>query len=563
MKSMQALVALMVSAALAGCGGGGSSGAGTNVFASIPTDALGEAIIPATDLVLEVASPTVANTGTASVAITATALSAARNALADANIRLSVDGEAIVSANESKTDANGQLHATVTIGANHANRLLTITAASGSGSSLVTRTATVQVVGAKLSATLVPSVIAPNAAGKVQYRLVDQAGTPMANQDVKIVAPGLNPAQATGKTGINGDYEFSFVAPAAAGNYAISASAGGTTLDPASVLQVQGASSIPSVTNPITSASVSATPTVIGVNTLGSSSNRAEIRALFLTSSNQRVPNVRVKFDLGGDVKSIGGSLATGTATLYSDANGNVATAYIPGTRSSPTDGVTVRACYYLDDASAAADPYDANGTIVGCARSAAATLTVTSEPLGVSIGTGDQIQINELTYAKKFVVSVVDAAGVAKPDVAIAVSLDLPQYRKGFYSRPVDKWEKTEVAVCANEDRNRNGVLEVGEDVNGNGRLEPGKSDVSISLLHAKTRADGTAELQILYPKNFGSWVDALITVSASGVLGTEGRATYLVSPVQVDAASIGAEPPPAYVRSPYGVTTSCTSPN
>jgi hypothetical protein len=127
--------------------------------------------------------------------------------------------------------------------------------------------------------------------------------------------------------------------------------------------------------------------------------------------------------------------------------------------------------------------------------------------------------------------------------------------------------------AVCANEDINRNGVLEAGENTNGaipysdgtfNTRLDPGKSDVSVSLLQGKTRADGTAELQLLYAKSFASWVDAKITVTASGVSGTEGRATYLVAPIPPDAASIkNKDAAPAYVFSPYGQATSCADPN
>ena len=329
---------------------------------------------------------------------------------------------------------------------------------------------------------------------------------------------------------------------------------------------MQSASTIPEVTATITSASVSANPSVVGTNLNGVTSNRSEIRALFLGANNLPIKNVRVRFDLDGDANSIGGVFTTGAATLYSDVNGVVTTSYVPATRSSPTNGVTVRACYGTSDT----DP-----NLVNCATSTKVTLTVTSEPLGVSIGTNELIIVNELTYVKKFVVSVVDAAGVAKPDVGLVVSVDLPQYRKGYYVLAGDHWEKAgalpsgDTAVCANEDTNRNGVLEmtapdVPEDINGNGRLEPGKSDVSVSLLQTKTRADGTAELQLQYAKSFATWVDAKITVAASGVSGTEGRATYLVAPVSADAASIkNKDVAPAYVVSPYGYATSCTDPN
>ena len=184
-----------------------------------------------------------------------------------------------------------------------------------------------------------------------------------------------------------------------------------------------------------------------------------------------------------------------------------------------------------------------------------------------MSIGTDGTILSvnNDLMYDKRFIVSVVDAAGNAKPDVNLSVSVDLPKYYKGFYTRPVGAqgWIKTETAVCANEDLNKNGVLEAGEDLDLDNVLEPRKSDVSIVLTHSKTRADGTAEVQIQYAKNVGSWIAALITVSASGVSGTEGRAQFSLDPVPVDAASITAPSSPAFQVSPYGIMGSCTDKN
>jgi len=511
--------------------------------------------VAAADLLLDLSKVNLANTGSDSVIVTTTVLDAARNTLSGAKVAVSADSDAIVTASGTATGADGKLQSTLTIGSNRSNRVITVTVTSGS----VTKSATVQVSGAKLTATLVPAVIAPSAAGKIQYRLVDQAGSPMVGQDIQIVAAGFTPANVSGKTGANGDFEFAYAAPAVAGPYEVIGTAGGFA--DSETVQVQAASSVPPAAAAITSASVSANPSVVGTNLAGSSANRSEIRALFLGANNLPIKNVRVRFDLDGDANSIGGSFITGTETLYSDVNGVATTSYVPATRSSPTNGVTIRACYGASDA----DP-----NLTNCVTSTKVTLTVTSEPLGVSIGTNELIIVNELTYVKKFVVSVVDAAGVAKPDVNLVVSVDLPQYRKGFYVLAGDTWVKAgglpsgDTAICANEDTNRNGVLELGEDMNGNQRLDPGKSDVSVSLLQTKTRADGTAELQLQYAKSFATWVDAKITVSASGVSGTEGRATYLVAPVAADAASIkNKDVAPAYVLSPYGVAASCSNPN
>ena len=540
------LIASSAVVLLAACGGGGGN-AGTSPF----TSAASSATAATSDLIVTSNSAQVANTGSASATITVTAIDASRNTLAGIPVSISADGDAVVTASSPTTGTNGIVTATIGIGSNRGNRVITVTATSGS----IAKSTTLQVVGTTINSTLVPAVIAPSAAGQVQYHVLDQAGNAMIGQAVQIVATGLTPAQATGTTGINGDYVFNYTAPTTVGNFAVTASIGGQT--DTQTVQVQTTSTVPIVPagTAIASASVSANPSVVAVNLASSQTNRSEIRALFLGANNLPIPNVRVKFDLNGDVNSIGGTFTTGSTTLFSDTNGVVTTAYVPASRSSPTNGVTVRACYGKSDT----DP-----NLVNCVTSKLVTLTVTSEPLGVTIGTNELVVVNELTYVKKFVVSVSDSAGVAKPDVNLVVSIDLPNYRKGYYTAGTSAWIKTESAICANEDTNRNGVLEAGEDVNGDGQLWPRKPDVIVALLQSQTGADGTAELQITYAKDHGSWVDALITVSASGVSGTEGRATYLVAPVPVDSASLkNVAQSPAYVISPYGIATSCSNPN
>jgi hypothetical protein len=547
-KLLKNLIATTAIALLAACGGGGGN-AGTSPFGG--GGAASGAAASTSDLIVTLNSPQVANTGSASATVTVTAIDAARNTLAGIPIAISADGDAVVTAGSPTTGTDGVLSAKIGIGSNRGNRIITVTATAGA----ISKTVTLQVVGTTINSVLVPAVIAPSTAGQVQYHVTDQAGNPMTAQDVQIVATGLTPDQATGATGTNGDFVFNYTSPAAVGAYTVTANIGGKT--DSQLVQVQTTSTVPNVPagTVIAAASVSANPSVVPVNLAGSQTNRAEIRALFVGVNNLPIPNVRVRFDLNGDINSIGGTFTTGSTTLFSDPNGIVTTAYVPAARSSPTDGVTVRACYGKSDA----DP-----NLLNCTTSKLVTLTVTSEPLGVAIGTNELVIVNELTYIKKLVISVSDSAGVAKPDVNLVVSLDLPNYRKGFYTAGTSKWIKTETAICANEDKNRNGVLDAGDDLNGDGQLWPRKPDVIISLLQSKTRADGTAEVEIIYAKDHGTWVDAFITVSASGVSGSEGRATYLFAPVPVDTQSINTtSQTPAYIVSPYGIAASCANPN
>lgn len=554
-KMLKHLIATTAVVLLAACGGGGGS-AGLLPFSS--GGGASGASASTADLIVTLNSAQVANTGSATGTVTVTAVDAARNTLAGVPVSISADGDAVVTASGATTGTSGVVTATVGIGSNRGNRVITVTATSGA----ITKTATLQVVGTTITSVLVPAVVAPSTAGQVQYHVVDQAGNAMVGQSVQVVATGLTPDQATGTTGLNGDYVFSYMSPAAVGTYTATANIGGKT--DTQTISVQTAGTTPNVPDAVfltASASPSASPSVVPVNLAGSETNRSEIRVLFLGSNNLPIRNVRVKFDLNGDVNSIGGKFTTGNTVLLSDANGIVTTAYVPASRSSPTDGVTVRACYGKTDT-------DTN--LLNCTKFVTAKLTVTAEPLGVTIGTNELVIVNELTYVKKYVVSVADSAGNAKPDVNLVVSIDLPNYRKGKYAPGASAWVKVgppsgfDSVVCANEDTNRNGVLEAGEDTNSDGQLWPRKPDVIVSLLQTKTRADGTAELQLTYAKDHGTWVDALITVTASGVSGSEGRANYLQAPVPVDSASIkNVSQDPAYKFSPYGVGAICASPN
>jgi hypothetical protein len=127
--------------------------------------------------------------------------------------------------------------------------------------------------------------------------------------------------------------------------------------------------------------------------------------------------------------------------------------------------------------------------------------------------------------------------------------------------------------AGCWNEDRNRNGVLEAAEDSrstsysmvsggNGNNKLDPAKSDVAISIRGlSRTDADGKVIVRIEYAKNLGSWIEYKILVSAGGVGGTEGRATW-TDVLGVAANDVKNEAEPAFSVSRYGKLAGCADP-
>lgn len=509
----------------------------------------------AADLTLLLSTTNISDSGSDVVNVTVTAVDASRNALPGIPVSFKIDQNAVLVPAGNATDTQGQVTAKANIGGDRSNRLVTITASSG----LLVKTASFLVTGAKLQGTAVPALpVAGSTGNKVDYRLTDVNLNPMAGVPITITAPGLTPV--TDVTDSNGAYVYLYTAPTTPGPIDITALAGGATTVQ-TVTVPSGTSTVPAASPTVVSASVSASPNVVKVNTTGTA-NRAEIRAMFLAANNAPVKNVRVRFDLNGDVNNVGGTFSSGTNLVYSDALGVATTNYSPEAKSSPTDGVTIRACWDYNDFVASA-----------CPNQATATLTVVGQPYSISIGTNEAIQISadNLTYIKNFVLLVVDSAGNAVPDVQITPSVDLVAYFKGHYSWNGTSWIRTQNARCLNEDINRNGLIDLfpggtppTEDINGSLALEPRKSDVAISMVGStKTDASGTAVLQLQYAKSVASWDSFKITASAAGVLSPP--AYYpVVGPealLPVDADAIKKEsPPPAFVTSPYGDSGSCT---
>lgn len=588
-KAFRWLCIAVLMAGLSACGAGGGD-PGTSPFNSNAatgsqsgTDSGGSGSTPspiAADLFISLSKASVTNTGSDTVTVTATAVDANRNAIPGISVVLSANSGAVVIPAGNVTDNSGRLTATVGIGADKSNRAITVTAIAGT----LTRTAAFLVTGGRLVGTPLPAVMNTNSTGnKIQFVLSDANLVPIGGQTVTITSTGL--PSVNGTTGTDGAFDYNFTAPATPGKYTVFAAAAGLTPVPVEIT-VQGPGGsvvIDDVTQAILSASVTADPSVVSANT-GSTNNFGEVRARFLGANNTPIPNVRVRFDLDGDSNSIGGTFASGTSTVYSDQNGIATTRYTPGSRSSPTNGVTVRACYGPTDASIANN---------ACPNSARATLTVVAEPISVSIGTDNTISngAGGLTYIKRFVVMVVNASGQAMPDVEVTPSVDLIRYYKGAWGTGASTCSDGSGAIqglcqslsaatqspaddddgsdrgCLNEDANRNGSLETTgglgpggtEDFNGNGALDPRKANVSIRAVGTnRTDASGIVIIQLEYPENMATWVKYRILASASGVSGTEGRDQYfgVLPALQSDFGN------PAFGVSPYGTANSCNDP-
>lgn len=520
-------------------------------------------VLRASDLTMSLNKLTIGNAGSETVDVVVTAVDANRNAISGIPVQFKVDSGAIVIVPAATTDSKGQSKASVLVGADHSNRIITVTATSDT----LVRQAAFAVTGAKLQAQLIPGNLNAGAAGKVEYTLTDSTSGPMATVPIEISGPGA--ASSKGFTDATGKYVYNYVA-VGNGPTLINAAAGGVTIQ--STVQINAnVPVVPAATN-ILSATFTASPNVVRVNQVGKTDNRSELRLQFLSDKNQPVKDVRARIGFGTNASSTDGDISSGQdQVVYSDANGVALMSFIAGQRSSSTEQVKVFACFSKDDTVE---------TIAACpaARLRTVSLTVVEPPVSVSIGTNNLIGegSTKLTYIQDFTVLVVDAAGNPKSDVQVSPVIDLAQYEKGYwtYDSANKVWVQTVTTACANEDANtggfRNGTIEPGEDINGNGQLDPRKSDVSVAMLGStKTDVNGLATVRIEYPQSHGSWVEFAIRASASGVVSPPawfgrtpdgvGAQRWLGVPITV----VKAEATPPFALSPYGKANVCSDPN
>lgn len=535
------LTVLAAAASLTACGGGGG-GAGTPLYGS---QTGGTTAVTASNLAISLSSTTVVDTDTAGVTATVTATDGNGKTVPGVSITYSVTG-GIYTQSSSTTDSNGENKATVKIGSDKSNQTIAIVATDGVNKAYAYLTVT----GAKMNSTANPTVVAPNASGSVIFRLLDASSNPLPNQkiDVQTTAGGV----ASSTTNNSGQYVYTFTAPATTGTLTVTATAGGVTAS--QDVLVQSTSTTIADADPIVSPSLEVNPSVVSVNTAGSTANSTTVRALFLGAGNQALQNVRVKFDLNGDLNNIGGALSA--SEIYTDALGYAITSYTPGTKSSPTDGVTIRACYSVTGTPA--------NVVCGLSNQLTKTLTVTADAVSVTVGGDENIGTDQdLVYYRRYVVQVVDSAGRAQPGVTITPQVDLLAYAKGYWGQTNNTGPYTSKGfyVCSNEDTNRNNVITVTgvntEDVNHDQMLEPRKADAAVRFddvnSNGKTDANGLIILRVTYPRSVATWVKMALTVSGS-VNGSEGRYT-LIEWLPYPAGALTGSGAPAFVTSPYGV--------
>jgi hypothetical protein len=543
----------LLSAALVACGGGGGSpgSIGTGGGGSNPDTTTTVAVA---DLVVAVDKATLTNTGSDLATVEVTAVDASRNVVAGAPVTVSVDaasnGIFTPASAGGVTSEAGLFSGKVSIGSDRTTRLIRYTIRSGS----VVKTGIIQVQGTAVAVSTVPATPAPGGATTLRIKVTDATGSALNNVAVAASGvPGVTFPAAT--TDLLGEVVYNFAAPGTDGTYPITVEAGGVQRVYDLIVLTPGGGGIPDVVAPVAAISLIANPVVVGTNGVGSVNSQAEIRALFLTTANVPLPNMRVRFAIISSALP-SESLSTGSTLVYSDTTGAAKTQYIAPTISSPTNGVVLRACYSGSDFAAGA-----------CPQFVTTTLTVAANPVALTIGTDNTIQKLGGIYRKTFDIQAVNSAGNYAADVPLSAVVDIEGYWKGPAIPAVPTLNTNDFGGyvwCPNEDVNRNNVLDTlpaNEDVNGDGFLTPRKSDVSIGFVAGnRTSSTGIAQLHLNYTQDVATWLRVRITVTA-GVTGSEGATTYryILRAEEGDVTSGNG----SFFNAIYGQDPDCTTAN
>lgn len=277
------------------------------------------------------------------------------------------------------------------------------------------------------------------------------------------------------------------------------------------------------------------------------------VRAVVRDQNNNPVKNRSVAFTLNG---AAGGQI--NPATAVTDSQGLASTVLTADSTTGAATGANL----------------NIQATVLNSAPviSSTAAVSVGKRTLFFRFGTGNNIQEPSASlFSKEFAVLVTDSSGnpVAGQDLNVSV---LPvSYNKGVW-QPVpdlidfEYWDAVVtladsnpaspgIEACISEDLNNNGLMDPGEDTNGDGQLTPG----NVASVPRTVQADenGIATFDLTYPRDIAPWTTVLLTVSgfadgSENVVSQEFRT--IVSGAYVADETSG----PA--RNPYGEGTSCS---
>ncbi len=292
-----------------------------------------------------------------------------------------------------------------------------------------------------------------------------------------------------------------------------------------------------------------AAPTLIAPN--AASTIIAKIRDI----NDNPVKNKTIDFRLEDTVD---GTLSSSTA--MTDSLGRASIAYTAGNSSSATNGVKITT---FIQGYPGVSPDEV-------------TLTVGGDALRIVLGEDELLAEDEVFYIKQFGVIVTDSAGNPIKDQAISFTISPIGYYKGFMrvvdtdgDGEADAWSQYHTVnpvtnfgslMCISEDFDNDGNLDAGEDINGNGTLEP-THDAAVTG-SGVTDENGKIVVEVVYPQSRALWSKQRITAKTQ-VEGTEfvEQTDFTLGIISEDVNNVDSGVPNAL--SPYGYSDRCDTDN
>lgn len=595
--------ALFALLGLAGCGGGSS-----NSIVSPPSDdGGGTPPVAIADLSLVASSTQIPSDGSAPVTVSAIVRDANNAVVEGQTVIFSADSGALKILS-STTNQDGVAQAELSLAGDPTNRTITVTAAAAG----LTETIGITAFGTTLTVTGPTSVVFNDT---VQYsvRLRNSGGAGISGTTVDVASAAGNTLSAASLvTNSQGEATFSLTGSVAGGDTLTATALGieatheltvsndsfaflspnagqeinlGTNVNVTVEWLVGGApqagQQVTFSTTRGTLSATSATTDGSGRATVMISSNNSGVATLGATADGAPTIQRQVEFVATEPAKiSVQASRFSvepgGQSTITArvrDANDNlVKNEPVDFSLQDTTGGVLSPGPYVTNSFGEATVTYTAgnvvsasNGVVItgtvtdsmGLDISGQVALTVAQQEVDIAIGTDNTIQEQVPDYIKTFSVRVTDSQGVGIEGVPVQLTVFSKNYIKGMYVAGADSWIATPSVICPDEDANRNGQLDPGEDLNDSGNIEAGFV-AAVSPGTVTTNAQGAGNFQISYAQEFGSWVEVTIQARAS-VTGTEflEQQSFVLSISQADASLD--QSPPGGLISRWGNSAIC----
>ncbi|MEM5499443.1 Ig-like domain-containing protein [Paraglaciecola mesophila] len=269
-----------------------------------------------------------------------------------------------------------------------------------------------------------------------------------------------------------------------------------------------------------------------------------------------------------GEISTISAVVRDARGNLVKGKTINFLLDDVSGGQISPNQATTDRSgiakTVYTSNALSTFEGVKVYGTVDDTQSVSAFTLlTVGDKPFDIVFGTGNTIQSpTESSYTKEFSAFVTDPD--SNPVENANVTFAAPPkpfkqggiYEKGFwiFNTTTNVWNKNVTAVCDNEDVNGNGILDEGEDINGDEQLTPG--NVVAVQSQGTTDENGQVVFTLSYPKAFGIWTTVAITANGESQGSESSEQHDYGLGVAADDLTDSASAPPA---NPYGESANC----